>query len=207
MAQLNGRAAAMAKKMRGAINLMERMRDKISQIEMELGITPPNTDEPEIFAGPFVEQEEDEGESSDGQPLKKDLTPTALQLITSIGKDIRVPIREKQSGEAPVFSSFVHHIVDDAVGFASGNVPLIPSLIRSESESSCPRTDSVKNGSFGLSLDRSDSASSVSSYSSLCPRSTPHLEDITWTTRNSQSDSDENILDSHLSDNDNDDDK
>ena len=41
---------------------LTKMRDKISQIEMELGITPPNTDEPEIFAGPFVEQEEDEGE-------------------------------------------------------------------------------------------------------------------------------------------------
>ena len=45
-------------------------------------------------------------------------------------------MREKQSGEPPVFSSLVHHVVDDAEGFASGNVPLIPPLtplIRSES--------------------------------------------------------------------------
>ena len=41
---------------------LTKMREKISRIEMELGITPPNTYEPEIYAGPFAEQDEDEGE-------------------------------------------------------------------------------------------------------------------------------------------------
>merc|ERR1719181_2287704 len=164
---------------------MDRMREKITAMETDLGIAPADTDEPEIYVGPFIEQEQtarrkrsriddsklpavehdEDGESSDGAPLTKELTPNSLQLIKNIGIDINRlngagEVGEVgEAGDPLVFSSFAQNNVDDdAEGYAASRVPFIPNeTVFSDADTaqldlvSCPRTDSVNNGSFGLS--------------------------------------------------------